>query len=830
MVDTPRGNNATAMTPLSTYGLGGGYGITINYKASQGIQRGSGADWMGPQNPQAPNAPPEVAGRAFNYMPGFNLNFTPRTGDKITFATMRQLADSYDLMRLVIETRKDQISRYRWKIRAKVDDNPSTIDATTPEQQSRIDVLTKFFERPDGVNKWRPWLRSLLEDKFVIDAATLYKRRNRGGQLIALEQIDGATIKVIIDDWGRTPQPYLVNNQILWPPAFQQVLSGVPAVNYTVRDILYAPYNRRVQKAYGYSEVEQVMTTVQIAMNRQKYQMSYYTEGNVPEALIGTPDGWTPEQIVAFQNAWDAMFVGNLAQRRHAKFVPGGVAKTFVPTKEPDLKNPMDEWLARIVCFAFSISPQGLVAMMNRATAQVAGEQAQEEGTEPLKEYVKEMVDDILESEFGSADLEFAWDDSVSVDEKTQIENVTNKQKAGIITINRARELLGEEKADDPGSDVLMVNTASGLVPIGTNTVEGKKEAIAAGIVPDPTVVPEPFGGGGGDPNPGGTPNGKDAVPAKPGKGSAKPAASNGGKDARAQKMVARRSVQTAFKASGVIEPVPFGYGPSAKQERKLKRLWTGAFAKAAYAVAQQVRSSVLAKVAKAAGHEKTPDDIARDADLSAFEEVIFDTATALGVSAEAVATEVLARIGVDSGDALVNVVNERAVEQARQIAANMVGMRWNADGELVQAARAEYRIDEATRNMIRKIVADGLEENIGNSAIADNIEGAAAFSAERAALIAHTEIAIVNSMASLLSYKGARDDLGLNIKKEWLLGEHPCEICIANNEQGAIDLDDAFQSGDDAPPAHPNCECAVSPVLDDEADPKEPSPNGTEG
>jgi hypothetical protein len=51
--------------------------------------------------------------------------------------------------------------------------------------------------------------------------------------------------------------------------------------------------------------------------------------------------------------------------------VPGGVAKTFIQTKEPDLKGPFDEWLARIVCFAFSISPQALIQQMNRATARL---------------------------------------------------------------------------------------------------------------------------------------------------------------------------------------------------------------------------------------------------------------------------------------------------------------------------------------------------------------------------------------------------------------------------------------------------------------------------
>lgn len=553
MVDTPRGP-ANAMTPID-FGSTYSQQISVRYGQSLGIVRGSGADWFGPLNPQAPSAPPEVAGRAFNFLPGWNLQTRPRATEAITFATMRGLADSYDLLRLVIETRKDQITKTKWKIRAKPDADPTTQDQTTPEQQTRIDYLTGFFERPDGVQKWRPWLRSLLEDTFVIDASTLYKRRNRGGNLIALEQLDGATIKVVIDDWGRTPQPFMQGGAILYPPAYQQNLSGLPAVNYSVRDVLYRPYNKRVHKAYGYSPVEQILATVNIAMRRQQFQLSYYTEGNIPEALIGTPQGWTPEQIVAFQTAWDAMFTGNLAQRRHAKFVPGDVGKSFVPTKEPDLKNPMDDWLARIVCFAFSISPQQLVTMMNRATAQTSDTQAKEEGIEPLKEFVKEIIDDVIETDFMSPDLEMAWDEEAVIDEVQQTEIITKKVQAGEITINRGRELMGEEKSEDPGADILMVLTASGYVPIGANTVEGKKEAIAAGIVADPTAVPEPaFGGAGGGAGKGKQSAGKTGA-TKP---AAKPVA-----PAKAKKLAMARDVMGVFKARGVIEPVPFPFPPS---------------------------------------------------------------------------------------------------------------------------------------------------------------------------------------------------------------------------------------------------------------------------
>ena len=149
---------------------------------------------------------------------------------------------------------------------------------------------------------------------FVIDAATLYCQRTRSGQLCALQQLDGATIKRVIDDWGRTPLPYRgADGATVYPPAYQQVLKGLPAVNYSARDIIYRPRNVRAHKVYGYSPVQQVLMTVNIALRRQLWQLDYFSEGSIPDALIGVPASWTPEQIKQFQDYWDTEFAGDLA-------------------------------------------------------------------------------------------------------------------------------------------------------------------------------------------------------------------------------------------------------------------------------------------------------------------------------------------------------------------------------------------------------------------------------------------------------------------------------------------------------------------------------------
>ncbi|HKT18001.1 MAG TPA: phage portal protein [Stellaceae bacterium] len=393
------------------------------------VSGGEAASWFGPQAPLPPAAPQDVAGRQFDYPFGFNLAITPRNYEPTGFAELRGLADSYDLLRCVIETRKDQVERLTWHIRKR-----AGLAAQAPDA-ARIAALAGFFARPDQHRAWASWLRMLLEDLLVIDAPTLYLRRTRGGALWALEVLDGATIKRLIDPWGRTPAPPA--------PAYQQILKGVPAVDYTADELIYAPRNRRAHKAYGFSPVEQVQMSINIALRRQIYQLQYYTEGNIPEALIGVPDSWNPDQIRQFQSYWDALNAGDTAERRHAKFVPGGVAKTFIPTREPAMKDVFDEWLARVICFAFSIPPSALISQVNRATAETAQDTALSEGLAPLQSWVKQLVDQVIASEFQAPDLEFAWDEDRAVDPSDVARIAASYVAAGIKSVNEVRAELG---------------------------------------------------------------------------------------------------------------------------------------------------------------------------------------------------------------------------------------------------------------------------------------------------------------------------------------------------------------------------------------------------
>jgi hypothetical protein len=359
--------------------------------------------WFGPMQPMSPAAQDATEGRAFDYPVGYNLRITPRAGELTSFAMLRAFADSYDLLRLVIETRKDQVQSYSWSI--------VSANSKKEASEARIDEVTSLLKRPDREHSFKDWIRALMEDLFVLDAVAIYPRKTTGGGFYAIELIDAATIKRVIDEQGRTPMPPF--------PAYQQVLKGLPANDLTSEELYYCMRNYRTNRLYGMSPVEQIITTVNIALRRQVSQLDYFTEGNIPEAFGTLPESWTADQIARFQQWFDSVTTGDPSQaRRRMRFFPGGT--TVIRPGETILKNDFDEWLARVICFAFSISPTMLVKETNRATAQMVRNTALDEGLIPLLEWLEEHINLLLNIYFGITDVKFQWQLKNAVDEIEQ--------------------------------------------------------------------------------------------------------------------------------------------------------------------------------------------------------------------------------------------------------------------------------------------------------------------------------------------------------------------------------------------------------------------------
>ena len=105
---------------------------------------------------------------------------------------------------------------------------------------------------------------------------------------------------------------------------------------------------------------------------------------------------------------------------------------------------------------------------MNRATADNQSAQSAEEGLEPTKEWVKDLVDEIIADEFASPDLELHWLDE-DADAAGLEASLEGRVKLGAVTLNEMRDALGLDPYANTAADRPMVLTASGYVPIEVN-------------------------------------------------------------------------------------------------------------------------------------------------------------------------------------------------------------------------------------------------------------------------------------------------------------------------------------------------------------------------
>src|SRR5690348_7157113 len=337
-----------------------------------------------------------------------------------------------------------------------------------------IEELTRFFHSPDGEHTWQQWVRLLLEDLLVLDAPALAPLASPDGELWspgkplhALEVIDGATIARKIDVMGRTPAPPAV--------AYQQIIKGLPAVDFTSQQLIYRPRNVRSHKFFGFSPVEQIILTINIGLRRQMHLLNFYTEGNVPEAIVQAPKEWSADQISEFQEWFDSALAGNSARRRRITFVPECGAIQF--TRDPMLKDDLDEWITRIICYAFGLSPQQFVSVMNRATAETSVEQAAAEGLVPILGYLADTINFIVARHFGFSDIEFVWEQDRTLNALEQAKIDDLYVRAGVLSIDEVRESLGKHPIGMSNA----VITTRGIFPLeikGAAQGSGSSEAV----------------------------------------------------------------------------------------------------------------------------------------------------------------------------------------------------------------------------------------------------------------------------------------------------------------------------------------------------------------
>lgn len=230
---------------------------------------------------------------------------------------------------------------------------------------------------------------------------------------------------------------------------------------------------------------------------------------------------------------------------------------------------------------------------------------------------------------------------------------------------------------------------------------------------------------------------------------------------------------------------------------------------------AEKVAKSEQDLNAITAAHAQRVEDILSDLDFSDWDTLIDDTAVVLTVVAMDGAKEGLMQVSTTVGKDALAQANEQATAYAKERSGELVGMKWNDDsGEYEPNPDAKWQITESTREFLRSDVTDAMAGGWSNDELSDKLEENYAFSDERADMIARTETARADVQGNIEGFKAS----GVVESKQWLTAPDCCDECQEIDGE-TVALDDNFSTGDDGPPLHPNCRCAVLPVVTDSED-----------
>ncbi len=643
-----------------------------------------------PGVPLPPAAPAGSPPRQFDYGLTFNIDIAPRSGMAITFEQLWGLADNWDLLRALIERRKDEVARLSWALAYKDEDTELT-DADL--------AIQKVFELPDGEHDFPTWIRAILEDHFVGDCVSIEPVYRPDGTVYGLFGINGRTVSLKIDERGRTPLPPNT--------AYQQVIKGTPYANFTRDQLIYHPGNLRFSRMFGVSKVEQIYILANIALRRQTQQLYAFTEGTIPDSIVSAPKEWGPQQIKEFQEFFDARMSGNLKRRSKVTWFPGGSAP--VNLRADALKEEFDEWLARLACFTFGIAPTPFIKANNRATADNAKDEARQEGLEPVMSFISGLFNRILRDVFKRPDLVFTWTDESQTDP-------LEEQQMDVAYIEHAVYSVDE------------VRQRKGLDPIGMGnavwTPQGPvfvKDLLASGGVqlnPAPTTPSEPDATAKAV---------KALLEAKPKHLPRLPVPGMAGSKKKFADIIDKVFEDNAPRLADEIWQL-IGTRPTTKAVKD-----DDVDANEADAVSGAVDLDFFKQLREKLDPLYTA--IAAQAAAQALKQ-------AAGV----------AQVSVNIDD-LLKQADEKAIEWAQERAANMVGMTLAEDGSLIPNPNEVWRIDDATRTFIRNSVKKALDEGWTRAELAKSMRGDV-LSADRAKMIAQTELSFAHNEANRIGWR----------------------------------------------------------------------------
>ena len=477
---------------------------------------------FGPGNPIIPGAINPVnpltgrpEPRRYEYQVAQNINIVPTR--LVPFSTLRDAADSIDILRRCIEVTKSKMNGLDFDIVLGSDasekiaaesggDHVRAMAKAREKYTDEINRMRTFWENPDKANgyTWQDWINIAVEDILVIDALAVYPQPTVGGDLYGFQILDGSTIKPLIDDRGMRPLPPNA--------AFQQILYGFPRSEFaateedpkadgefTADQLAYMVRNRRSTTVYGFSPVERALPLADIYLRRQQWIRAEYTDGVMPELMFTTDEDWgtNPDLLLAYERILNDDLAGQTEQRKRARLLPKGLTPIVNEGYGEKFKDTLDDYLVTSICGHFGVQPAEIgfspkSGLGGAGYAEGQAENGEALGIGPLANWISKQLTNLSYTYLGMPrELEFKLLTSQRMDTEENARKNEIEVRSGGKSINERRSELGLPLLDTPQADMPILATGGAVYLFSPDGLIDAATASLAPTLSGPDATPD---------------------------------------------------------------------------------------------------------------------------------------------------------------------------------------------------------------------------------------------------------------------------------------------------------------------------------------------------
>ncbi len=401
----------------------------------------------------------------------------------LTYETQRQVSERNDIIASIILTRVNQVAAFA---RPQVNKysvgfliaprGPDKKRRLTDSERARVEEIQNILlytgrQHNLGRDSFDHWIRKTVRDRLTYDQVCTEKVGTVSGSIHSFYAVPADTIRIAQPKITKGTPPALA--ELKREIKYVQLINAQKVNEYTLQEMMFGVANPRTHVrvyGYGFSEIEQLITTVTSHLYAEEWNRRQFTQGSTVKGVLNLKGQMPMAQFEAFKRQWQAQVSGISNAWKTPVTNQEGV--DWIPLQMNNVEMGYQMWmeyLVKIISAIYQIDPAEINFDLRGSTSQqpmfMSNNEAQQKvskdrGLSPLLRFLEDLINKHIIWRIDPR-FEFSF---VGLDAKTedQAMQLRMQQVQNIYTLNEIRAM--EDLPPVKNGDVVLNATYTGYM------------------------------------------------------------------------------------------------------------------------------------------------------------------------------------------------------------------------------------------------------------------------------------------------------------------------------------------------------------------------------